>query len=110
MIIACLKLIILVPIAVLLIFLSVANRHIVTLALNPFQPDDAVMSLSLPLFIFLFAALIVGLLLGLSPPGSPRASIASAPRRTRSRKWRDEAGKQRTRSRRSPPATCSPSS
>ena len=92
------KLIILVPIAVALIFLSVANRHIVTLALNPFQPDDAVMSLSLPLFIFLFAALIVGLVLG-----SLATWLAQGKHRKRARdealearKWRDEAGKQRT--------------
>ena len=47
MVLRFIKLIILVPIAIALIVLSVANRHLVTLALNPFRPEDQVLSFSL---------------------------------------------------------------
>ncbi|MBT9372133.1 LapA family protein [Rhizobium sp. CSW-27] len=58
------SLVVLVPIAIVLIVLCVANRQTVTLALNPFQPDDAVLSLSAPFFLFLFVAVLFGMLLG----------------------------------------------
>ncbi|HEV7433456.1 MAG TPA: DUF1049 domain-containing protein [Pseudorhizobium sp.] len=59
-----LTLVILVPLGVLLIVLSVANRQSVTLALNPFRPDDSVLSLTAPFFLFLLLSLILGMLIG----------------------------------------------
>ncbi|MGN6550727.1 MAG: DUF1049 domain-containing protein [Pararhizobium sp.] len=59
-----LNLIILVPVAVVLIVLSVANREAVSFALNPFNPKDGVLSVSAPFFVFLFVALIVGMIIG----------------------------------------------
>ncbi|MCJ8521676.1 putative integral membrane protein [Pseudorhizobium tarimense] len=59
-----LTLLILVPLGVLLIVLSVANRQSVTLALNPFRPADSVLSLTAPFFLFLLLALILGMLIG----------------------------------------------
>lgn len=56
--------IILVPVAVIVIGLSVANRDAVRLALNPFNPSDGRLSVTAPFFVFLFAALILGILLG----------------------------------------------
>ena len=58
------NIVILAPLAILLIVLSVANRGWIRLALNPFNPDDKVLSISAPLFIFLFVALIAGMLIG----------------------------------------------
>jgi uncharacterized integral membrane protein len=55
---------ILVPLGIVLIMLSVANRQAVTLALNPFDPTDAMLSVTLPFFVFLFLALITGMILG----------------------------------------------
>lgn len=55
---------ILVPIAIVLIVLSVANRNAVTLALNPFDPADTVLSVSAPFFVFLFLAVMVGMVIG----------------------------------------------
>ncbi len=55
---------ILVPLGIVLIMLSVANRTAVTLALNPFDPTDTVLSVTLPFFVFLFLALITGMILG----------------------------------------------
>lgn len=57
-------LVILLPIAIVLIVLSVANRHAVTLALNPFDPADPVLSLTAPFFVYLFIAVIFGMLIG----------------------------------------------
>lgn len=58
------NLVVLVPLAIILVVLCVANRQEVTLALNPFRPDDAVMSFSAPFFVFIFLATIFGVLLG----------------------------------------------
>jgi uncharacterized integral membrane protein len=93
------KLIVLVPIAVILVVLSVANRHFVTLALNPFRPDDSLLSLSLPLFVFLFIALMVGVVLGSLATWFAQGKYRKQARDEahEARKWREEAGKQRTR-------------
>ncbi|MEM6461798.1 MAG: DUF1049 domain-containing protein [Pseudomonadota bacterium] len=58
------NIIILVPVAIILIVLSVANRNVVTMALNPFDPGDAVLSVSAPFFVFLFLALMIGMVIG----------------------------------------------
>lgn len=58
------NLLILVPLAIILVVLCVANRQSVTLALNPFRPDDAVMSFSAPFFVYIFLSLILGVFLG----------------------------------------------
>lgn len=92
-----LKFVIFVPVAIILIVLSVANRHTVTMALNPFRPEDTVLSLSLPFFAFLFIALMIGMILG-----SSATWLAQGKHRKRARdeaqearKWRQEAGRQR---------------
>lgn len=58
------NLLILLPIGIILIAFCVANRQSVALAFNPFRPEDQVLSLSAPLFVFLFIALIAGMLIG----------------------------------------------
>lgn len=58
------NILILVPVAIILIVLSVANRQTATLALNPFNPSDSVLSVSAPFFVFIFLALMIGMLLG----------------------------------------------
>lgn len=58
------NIVILLPLAIVLILLSVANRQSITLALNPFRPDDSVLSLHAPFFLFLFVALVIGMLIG----------------------------------------------
>ena len=99
MIMRFLKIVVLVPIAIVLVVLSVANRHLVTLALNPFRPDDTVLSVAMPLFVLVFLALIVGVVLG-----SLATWLAQARYRRRARdeahearKWREEADLQRSR-------------
>lgn len=53
-----------VPVAVLLITLAVANRHGVRLVLDPFRPDEPVLSLVLPFYAYLFGTLLIGILVG----------------------------------------------
>jgi uncharacterized integral membrane protein len=59
-----LAIVILVPIAVLLVALAVANRQPVVLALDPFSPAEPAASVVLPFYLFLLAALILGVLIG----------------------------------------------
>ena len=56
-----LTLVIAVPLGILLVVLAVANRQVVTLALNPFRPDDSVVSLNAPFFLILFLAVLIGM-------------------------------------------------
>jgi hypothetical protein len=50
--------------AVVLIALAVANRHDVRLVLDPFNRQAPVIFAELPFYVYLFAMLIVGVLLG----------------------------------------------
>ncbi len=47
-----------------LITLAVANRHAVSLILDPFSPKNPALAVDLPFFVYLFGALFLGLLLG----------------------------------------------
>jgi uncharacterized integral membrane protein len=53
-----------IPAALFLVTLAVANRHEVLLVLDPFNPKNPVISQSLPFYMFLFAALVIGVILG----------------------------------------------
>lgn len=93
-----LNIVVLVPVAIVLIVLSVANRQSVTLALNPFNPQDSLLSLSAPFFVFVFLSLIAGLLIG-----SFATWMTQGKYRKRARteaheavKWHAEAQKHRT--------------
>jgi uncharacterized integral membrane protein len=54
----------LVPLAILLILLSVANRQPTTLSLDPMNVEAPAFSVELPLFILMFLILIAGILIG----------------------------------------------
>jgi uncharacterized integral membrane protein len=58
------RLLIAFPAAILLITLAVSNRHTVRLVLDPFRPDRPALALELPLYVYLFAMLVIGVLLG----------------------------------------------
>jgi uncharacterized membrane protein (DUF106 family) len=92
------NIVVLVPVGIILIILSVANRQTVTLALNPFNTADSMLSVSAPFFVFLFLALIVGLVVG-----AAAAWLSQGKHRRRARdeanealKWHREADKQRS--------------
>ena len=58
------NLVLLLPIAVVLILLSVANRQIVRFSLDPLNFETPALSVELPFFVFLFVVLIVGMIIG----------------------------------------------
>ena len=53
-----------VPLAIILVALAVANRELVDFTLDPFNPGNPALTLKLPLFVFLFLAIAVGLVVG----------------------------------------------
>lgn len=53
-----------VPIAIVLIAVSVANRAPTIFTLDPFNPGNPALSVQVPLFVLLLLALALGLILG----------------------------------------------
>lgn len=54
----------LIPLAIVLILLSVANRQPTTFSLDPLNADTPALAFELPLFVYLFLALILGIFIG----------------------------------------------
>jgi len=52
------------PVAMLLLTLAVINRHGVRLVLDPFRPEEPVISLVLPFYVYLIGMLLIGILIG----------------------------------------------
>lgn len=55
---------ILVPVAVILIALAVSNRTPASFTVDPFNPGNPALTLELPMFVWLFAALALGMVIG----------------------------------------------
>ncbi len=88
-----------VPVAVVLIVFSVANRAPVTMLLDPFSRDNPAISLTLPFFVFIFASLVSGLLIGgfLVWLSQGRHRKEARKQALEARTWRVEAEEQRKR-------------
>ena len=88
-----LYLVLLLPIGIALIVLSVANRQDVMLRLDPFNDINPALSLELPFFAFLFAALLLGMIIGGIAVwfGQGRHRKEARRERGQARRWRDEA-------------------
>lgn len=56
--------VIFVPLAIVLVTLSIANRGLTAVTLDPFHPGNPALTLALPLFVWLFAAVILGVVIG----------------------------------------------
>jgi uncharacterized integral membrane protein len=56
--------IVLIPLALVMIALAVANRHSVTISLDPFAGSEPAVSVTLPLFALIFVLLIIGVVIG----------------------------------------------
>jgi uncharacterized integral membrane protein len=56
--------IVVIPLALILIVFAVANRHSVTVSLDPFASNEPAVSFTLPLFALIIVVLIVGVLIG----------------------------------------------
>jgi uncharacterized integral membrane protein len=93
------SLVVMLPLAILLIVLAVANRHPVSLALNPFNPADQALSLSAPLFVLLILAVMLGILLGAVvtwfSQGKHRKKARTQSRAAQ--QWQAEADRQKNR-------------
>lgn len=90
---------ILLPLGIVLIVFCVANRQTATLAFNPFRPDDQVLAISAPFFVFLLIAVIAGMLIG-----SAATWFSQGKHRKRARteakeaiRWQGEADRHKTR-------------
>ena len=59
-----LKWLLLAPVAIVAVIFAVANRNVVTVVFDPFGNDVPGLSLTAPLFLVLFLAVIVGVLIG----------------------------------------------
>ncbi|MGE3364383.1 MAG: LapA family protein [Rhizobiaceae bacterium] len=56
--------VIVIPIAVVLIALAVANRSLTAFTLDPFNPGNPALTINAPLFVLLFVALALGMIIG----------------------------------------------
>lgn len=56
--------IVLVPLGALLVLFAVANRASVVVSFDPFSGENSALAFSAPLFIVMFAAVIVGVAIG----------------------------------------------
>jgi uncharacterized integral membrane protein len=55
---------ILVPLAIVCVAFAVANRQSVTVALDPFDPANPALGITLPLFVLILLLVIAGVVLG----------------------------------------------
>ncbi|NVK35699.1 MAG: LapA family protein [Rhodobacteraceae bacterium] len=93
------KNVILASVAIVLVPISVANRHAISISLNPFNPQDPNLTLTdVPLFWVIFAALGVGILLGGFNAWAKQGKWRKEARQKRqeARKWHHEADQLRT--------------
>lgn len=79
---------VLLPLSGLLIAFALANRHLVSVNLNPFAaaPDAVAGGYGIPLFVILYVVLLIGVLLG-----GTASWFAQGTHRRRERHWRREA-------------------
>src|SRR6202012_2194500 len=53
-----------IPLAVIFVVFAVANRHQVTVSIDPFNSDDPALGFTLPLFVVIIAVAILGVIVG----------------------------------------------
>ena len=94
-----LRVVIFIPIAIVLILLSIANRQDVILALNPFEPQDQILSITAPFFVFIFVAIMVGIIIGSILTWFSQGRHRQKARQTEAEsiKWHREADKQKAK-------------
>ena len=82
-----LKALILLPVAILVVLLAVANRAPVQLSLDPFSQDAPEFATSLPLFAVIFASVMLGMVIG-----GTATWLSQAKHRRARRQYRREVG------------------
>ncbi|SRR6266481_3293530 len=53
-----------IPVVLAAIWIALANRHTVLLSFDPFSQDAPALTVQMPLYLLLFAAILAGVLLG----------------------------------------------
>ncbi|MCT8973287.1 LapA family protein [Microbaculum marinisediminis] len=86
------QVLVIVPLAVVIVVFSVANRHAVTISLDPFNGAEPALSLSLPLFLIVLGTLFIGVVVG-----GVAAWLSQGKWRQRARLSREEAARWRNR-------------
>lgn len=88
-----------IPVAIVLIVLSVANRSPVQLRLDPFSQSDPAIAITLPFFLHLFAALLVGMVIGATVMwlGQGKHRREARRERLKARKFEEQAEANRQR-------------
>ncbi|HEV2559561.1 MAG TPA: lipopolysaccharide assembly protein LapA domain-containing protein [Microvirga sp.] len=81
-----LKALILLPVAILVVLLAVANREPVQVSVDPFTPDAPGFVMNVPLYAVVFAAVMLGVLVG-----GVAAWLAQSKHRRARRHYRREA-------------------
>lgn len=86
------------PLALIIVALAVANRQRVTFSLDPISQTDPVLSVDLPLFVLLLAAILIGLLIGGASSWINQRKWRKAARHSQyeAAHWRGEAARART--------------
>ena len=94
------------PVGVILITIAISNRQIVTFSIDPVSTIDPFFSLSLPLYMLLFAAVLFGIIFGGIAAWLNQGKWRKSARHmtAEATKWHDEA----TRLRESPRAGIHP--
>jgi uncharacterized integral membrane protein len=59
-----LTIVIIVPLAVVIVAFAVANRQVVTVSFDPFSSANPAYAATLPLFVLIFALVILGVIVG----------------------------------------------
>jgi uncharacterized integral membrane protein len=101
-----LKIIVLVPVAIVLVALAVANREPVRFALDPFDAGATGLALTMPLFWIVFAALALGVVIGGVAVWLRQGRFRRAARREHEDavRWRQEVARRRSTVAALPPA------
>jgi len=87
------RLVVVLPAVAVLAAIGLANTQDVRLALDPFRPDDPALSLVLPFYIWLLAALILGVFIGGLATWASQARWRRSARRSEAetQRWKAEA-------------------
>lgn len=87
------------PILLIAGFLLIANRHYISISLDPFNAQDPALVLTIPLYIVILISIFIGLLLGgtLTWFGQHKYRKASRLERNNANKWHHEADDLRKR-------------
>lgn len=83
------------PAAIILVTLAVINRHGVRLVLDPFRPDEPVLSVVLPFYVYLFGLLLIGIVIGGAAvwTGQARWRRTARRRAAEAQRWQAEASR-----------------